>query len=316
MSLRITRAGLQTTVQAAPRQGRRGQGMPTSGPADALSMALANRLLDNPPWAPSLEITLGVVTLVFYQPTQIALTGAVCDFTINNQPREFPRSLQVQPKDKITLGAPRSGMRTYLAVSGGFHVAETLGSASTYLPAGLGGIEGRALQDGDELAFTPRHNALVPCETPPDIRRDPGADVILRVVPSVEFKALSSRSRKTVFTNAFTAARQIDRMGIRMKGPPLDMWPGSGQLASSAVFPGTIQCPEGGEPIILGPDAQTTGGYPRILSVIAADRHLIGQVRPGSTIQLIYQTLEQAEKTNRQRAAHLATWLPQEALLR
>jgi len=310
MTLRIDRAGLQTTVQGAPRRGLRAQGMPSSGPADHLSMALANRLVGNGYSAPALEISLGVVTFTCLASTTMAITGALCGLTINGKEQAFHASFAIKEGDVLALAAPRFGMRTYLAVAGGFEVPRVFGSASTYLPASFGGFQGRALRDGDQVPYAPQTTLMDPLETPADIRSPLNQATILRVTPSAEFKALRSESRKVIFTGAFRAARQIDRMGIRMEGPSLEMWPGSGDLLSGPVFPGVIQCPEGGAPIILGVDAQTTGGYPRILSVIAADLHLIGQIRPGSEIQLFYRSIQQAEADNRRRAAHLSTWLP------
>ncbi len=140
MSLRVTRAGLQTTIQAEPRIGMRHLGVPASGPADPLSMALANHLVGNPVMCPALETTLNGIDLKFESEGAFTISGAPSECSLKGSPVEFHRSYWANVGDELHLGAARSGARAYIAFAGGLVADEMLGSASTYSPAGFGGF--------------------------------------------------------------------------------------------------------------------------------------------------------------------------------
>ena len=301
----IEAPGPLALVQGGPRVGLRHLGVPWAGAADALSLALANRLVGNDSRTPGIEATFGGLRVRAEVPVSVAVTGAPAPLTINDRPGACHETLTLAPGQTLTLGTPPVGARAYLAVSGGFALPDVLGSASTYTPARLGGLNGLALRAGDALPLAaPR---LAPPEKTPEILRPPiTPSAILRTVPSAEFGALTPDAARALFERPFRVSTRSDRWGLRLEGPPLSVRTSS--LPSGMVLPGTIQLPAGGEPILLGPDAQTTGGYPRIASVAVCDLHLAGQLRPGDTVRLARRDPAEATRTLRAKLRRWAAW--------
>lgn len=293
MSIEVLKAGMLTTIQAAPRRGMRHLGVPDAGPADPLSFALANRLVGNDAFAAGLEITLVGPKLGFTAPAVIALTGARIDAGLNGEPVAQHASLHVEAGDELDIGAARAGARAYLAIAGGLEAAEVLGSASTYLPAGLGGLDGRALEAGDRLAWRSTGRQPREIETPADYRPPFSSAWAVRVCDAAETVLLDAGLRDRLFDTNWVVGQRSDRMGMRLEGETLAV-DSDGRMPSSAVFPGTVQCPESGVPYLLSVDAQTTGGYPRILQVARLDRHLLGQLRPGDHLRFLPRTPDEA----------------------
>ena len=306
MSLVVLTSGIQTTLQGRPRRGYRHMGVPLSGPADPLSLALANRLVGNAPDSTGLEVTLGGFSGRFEAPVSVALTGAPGQIHVNGAPQPAHRTLHLSPGDTLILDPPAFGMRTYLAVSGGFAADEMLGSPSTYLPANLGGHHGRALRAGDGLDLLNPHRAQ-DAETPADLRPSFSHGWALRACIGAEHSDLDAESASRLWSETFTATRQADRMGLRLGTTPLRL-SSNGRMKSVPVFPGTVQCPEGGEPILLGVDAQTTGGYPRITEIARCDHHLIGQIRPGDQVRFLRRSPNSALDALRQKTALISSW--------
>ena len=168
-----------------------------------------------------------------------------------------------------------------------------LGSVSTYEPGKLGGINGRALQKGDMIGF----NSLDTNSIKSGQGDSPQFDNswLIKVTEGPEFNRLSSHTKDSIENLEYIISNDSNRMGIRLEGPSLAINE-SGDMISGPVFTGTVQCPEEGLPILLGADAQTLGGYPRILQVIKADRNLIGQLRPGDQLKFLRISPEEAEK--------------------
>ncbi|MCH7537827.1 MAG: hypothetical protein IID57_08240, partial [Proteobacteria bacterium] len=150
MTIQVLNPGLQTTIQATPRIGMRHLGVPASGAADPLSMALANRLVGNDLLAPALEVLLAGMSFRAEVMMQIAITGATAS-CVNGETAQLYATLQLAPEDEVHIGPAEKGARSYVAFAGGLLADDTLGSRSTYLPAGFAGFEGRALQKGDQL---------------------------------------------------------------------------------------------------------------------------------------------------------------------
>tara|TARA_R110000772_G_scaffold224341_2_gene334941 strand:+ start:1692 stop:2639 length:948 start_codon:yes stop_codon:yes gene_type:complete len=309
MTLTVVKPGLQTTLQGSPFSGHRHLGMPAAGAADCLSLALANHLVGNAAGAIAIEITLDEAKFTAGHPSAIALTGAAEYFRINEKDQPLHELLYVKPGDEIDIGPAHLGCRSYLAVTGKIDAQSLLNGQSTYLGAGLGGFQGRALKVGDIVEWT---SGSAPTrtgkKTPEGLRPIISEKYIIRVTIGPEFSALNSSSRKKLFENKYTAGSRINRMGLNLQATVLETENGS-QMQSAPVFPGTIQCPPDGEPFLLGPDAQTTGGYPRIAQVIRADRHLIGQIRSGSEIQFVKTSNERATGIYRQKLSLLTPWL-------
>jgi len=309
VTILILKPGLQTTVQAGPRTGQRHLGVPASGAADPLSLALANRLVGNALFAPALETTLTGVSVRVERDGFAAVTGARAKAWLNGERVKRHRTLSVAGGDELEIGPAKAGARNYLAFAGGVAVDEVLGSASTYLPAGFGGFRGRALRAGDVLAVAPVDAAPERLKTPRDFRPPTGSSWALRACYGAEVDLLNKESRFDLFDTNFSIGRRADRMGLQLEGARFEVKSG-GRLASAPVFPGTIQCPEDGRPFLLSIDAQTIGGYPRVAQVARADRHLIGQLRPGDHVRLLWRDIDSAREELLAKHAYWREWLP------
>ncbi len=309
MILTVLKPGLQTTLQGSPRLGYRHMGMPWAGPADSLSMALGNALVANPAQATALEITYGGVSFRFEQRTWFALTGAAHSITLDGTPIAPHQTQHAHAGAVLDIAMATRGLRAYLAIAGGFAGDRLLGSPSTYLPAGIGGHKGRALQAGDTLTARTQPTDMASLQTPAGLRPYIGNSYALRAGLGPEADRLSSGGKRSLFSKTFQATRQISRMGLTLEGPELELT-SDGKMKSAPVFPGTVQCPQNGHPIILMADAQTTGGYPRIAHIARCDHHLLGQIRPGAHIRFIQRTLEQTHTDYARKSALFRNWLP------
>ena len=301
MALVIEEAGLSTTIQDNGRagQGLRRMGVPDSGAADTLSLALANYLAGKPPGAAALEFTLTGGRIRFELCVSFALAGGEASCTLNDEPVSLYRQYEANPGDVLAISPLRFGCRLYLAISDDLQAEDSFGSVSTYVPAGFGGHHGRALSDSDVIATvggTPPEERSVPEEYRPFFNKAH----VLRVVEGPEAGWLAPASREAMVTQAFAVGQRASRQGVELSEPVLSLAE-TKQLASSAVFPGTVQCPPSGKPYLLAADAQTTGGYARIAQVIRADRHQIGQVCPGDTVRFMPVTPDEAATVLREK---------------
>lgn len=304
MTLRVLKPGPLATLQAAPRQGLRHQGIPASGPADPLSMALANRLAGNAPDATAIELTFGGAAFEFRKAAAFAITGAAAACTLSGRPAPQHETLMADPGDTLEIISASAGIRLYLAVAGGFAAARIFASTSTFLPAGIGGLDGRALRPGDEIEALP--SALPPpVRTPEHLRPAMTHSHALRCVTGPDYP----EGGDIVWRRTFHTSPRMDRTGIEMTGnwPPFS---GSALKPSAALFPGAIQLTPSGTAFALLPDSQTTGGYPHILQVIRADRHLLGQIRPGNRVHFLKRSASEAYDELKAKAALFADWLP------
>lgn len=309
MSIRVLKPGAQTTVQAGPRSGQRHFGVPAGGAADPLSLALANRLVGNDLSAPAFEATFVGPRLRIECDTQIAITGAPATASVNDSPVELHKTIAATAGDELEVGAAELGCRIYIAIRGGLLAEQVLGSMSTYLPAALGGHEGRALQAGDALRLGTREGNALNLHTPVAFRPPITTSLALRACHSVETGLLPKDELDALFGTTWTVGRRADRMGLALEGKTLSV-NSDGRMPSAAVFPGTLQCPEDGVPFLLSVDAQTTGGYPRVLQVTRADRHRLGQLRPGDRVQFLRREPDEAIAELRAMHDLLREWLP------
>ncbi|MGI9237686.1 MAG: biotin-dependent carboxyltransferase family protein [Woeseiaceae bacterium] len=307
MTVSVLKSGLQTTIQSRPRTGLRHLGVPASGAADPLSMALANRLLGNRWDAPVLEATLMGPTLRFDVNCAFSITGAPAAAALNGQTLSYHESVFAEAGDELTLGAVESGVRLYIAVAGGFVAEQVLRSESTYLVGELGGHQGRALEAGDALSVNP--TSVPSLRTPDEFRPPVGSSWALRASVSFETSQLADDARDRLFNTNWTVGRRSDRMGLQLEGASLDTR-SDGRMPSAPVFPGTVQCPESGSPYILSVDAGTVGGYPRVAQIARVDRHLLGQLRPGDHVSLSLRDQATATEELRQKLEYWRAWLP------
>ena len=307
MTITVIKPGPQSTIQSRPRVGLRYQGVPASGAADPLSLALANRLLGNAWDAPALEATLLGPTLRFECECTFAVTGAVAVVTLNGDEIRVHESRTAHAGDELAIGAAEVGARMYIAVTSGFAADDILGSSSTNLQAGFGGLRGRALLKGDVL----RCDSVVvePARTPDEFRLPMSSTWALRTCAGSETNLLDDDSLDHLFNTNWTVARRADRMGVRLEGPRLAV-SSDGRMPSAGVIPGTIQCPEDGSPYVLSVDAGTVGGYPRIAQVARVDRHVLGQLRPGDHVRLLRREPDDAVLELRAKLAYWREWLP------
>jgi biotin-dependent carboxylase-like uncharacterized protein len=273
-------------------------------------MALANKLVGNAPWVAALEATLTGVSLAFNCESTIAITGATASCTLNGEPVRQHATIDVQANDVLAVGPAEKGVRCYLAVAGGFKAKDVLGSTSTYLTAGFGGHEGRALAAGDELSLRQPGATAPGLETPENFRMPMMDAWILRAGRSCETSGLTNPSE--LFERGFTISNRSDRMGIQLTGKAFEI-SSDGQMPSVPVFPGTIQCTEDGSLFMLAVDSGTTGGYPRVAKVARIDLHLMGQLRSGNRLKLIERSDDDAAQELREKHAYWQDWLPEVA---
>jgi antagonist of KipI len=292
MEMTVLRSGMLTTVQDLGRRGFRDQGVPLSGAMDPLCLRLANSLVGNPEDFAALEFTLVGPNLEFSHNALVALTGVEC----NGMPSWKP--FEVRAGERIDLGPCKGGCRGYLAVRGGIDVPVVLGSRSTYLRGGWGGLEGRTLREGDNLKIG--RVQVAPCRSSASKLRwqiDPRMLPIHTPAPTVRVMRGDGRVQAAdeLLRAKFSVSPRSDRMGVRLAGVS---FPGrvSEDMLSSAVGPGTIQLPPDGQPVILMADAQTIGGYPQIAHVISVDLSLVAQLRPQDHVSFAEVSLQEAQR--------------------
>lgn len=285
MKLDVLAPGVLTTVQDRGRSGWRHLGVALAGALDAEAAGLANRLAGNPAGAAVLELTLHGPTLRLPQPVRIAICGAPVQayFEEDGGARTLlgaGRPVDL-PAGTLRLGPIRDGLRAWVAFAGGIDVPVVLGSRSTDLRGGFGGLQGRALRRGDELPLA--NPPALDCTAPRMTRwwvdpLDHDPDAPIRFVPS------SHPAAQGLEGTHWRIGAQSNRQGLRLEGAAFPV--SGGDVISAAVAPGTLQLPPDGQPIVLLADAQTVGGYPRLGYVIAADLPRLAQFRPGAGLRL------------------------------
>lgn len=286
MDVTVHRAGMFTTVQDLGRRGHRAIGVPLSGAMDSFALRVVNLLVGNPENTAALEYTMFGPELILDHDRLVAAGGGDFDALPLWQP------VAVRAGEPVKLGAARRLCRGYLAVAGGFEVDATLGSRSTFVRAGFGGFQGRALRDGDRLPVSDDARRIIG-QWHLDERILPAysASPEVRVVRGAQAGEFGGG----LLAEEFKVTPQSDRMGVRLYGPPLARTRNAEHI-SATVVPGTIQVPPDGQPIVLMADAQTIGGYPQAAHVISVDLPLIAQLRPGNTLRFREVSLAVAHK--------------------
>ena len=281
--IHVLRGGLLTTVQDVGRWGGQGRGMPVAGPMDLYSHRLANRLVGNDESVAGLEVTLTGPELQASGDLVCAVSGAEFELLAGERPVTCGRAFKLRHNERLRFGRRLAGARAALAVRGGIAVAPVFGSRATSLAAGIGPCGGRAIRAGDRLPIgsaasgAPRTGSAGSLPLPHGGAR-------LRVIPGPQEETFAAAARELFFTARFTVTPQSNRMGYRLEGPPL-AHAGSAEMLSDATPLGSVQVPKSGQPILLMADRQTTGGYPKIATVISADLPLAGQLAPGDWIR-------------------------------
>lgn len=310
-SVIVHRAGPAMTVQDLGRPGYQRYGVAEGGAVDRLAMAEGAALLANTPTDAALELFgLGGRFAVEGGPVRMALTGAHMSATIDDDPVTWRSVFRLEPGQILTIGTATDGNYGYLHVGGGLDTPLVLGSRSTHLRARLGGIDGRALREGDRLALAPQRADALHDGAPIDgtlAGPRPAAPERVRVLWGSQAHWFSKAERDRFLGMTFTVTAKLDRMGVRLKpdGDPIHSDLGLSGL-SDAVCLGDIQIPGDGEPAILLADRQPTGGYPRIATILSPDLDHVVQCRPGT--QLRFQAVPPDEAIDVLRAwrSHLA----------
>jgi biotin-dependent carboxylase-like uncharacterized protein len=274
----VVRAGPLTTFQDRGRPGLAHLGVPPSGAADPPNFELGNRIVGNDRDAAALEATLVGPTLRFAQAALVAVTGAETGATIAGRPLARGTVAEVPAGALLELGACRDGVRAYIFVRGGFAVEATLGSRSHDLLTGLGPPP---LRDGDRLPVGPE--PVRPPQPAGNALFQRPSDAALSIVPGPRDDWFPPEALATLTDVTWRVGIDSNRVGIRLEGPPLARLD-RGELLSEGLVTGAIQVTSGGQPIVVGPDHPTTGGYPVIAVVLAADLALAGQLAPGANV--------------------------------
>jgi antagonist of KipI len=304
--IQVQEPGLLTTVQDLGREGFGPMGVSPSGAADAISLRIGNRLVGNAKGAAGLEMTLIGGTFMFPEGALLALAGSDFGATMDGEPVELWTSFEARAGRALRLGPTRSGARCYLCVRGGIEVKHFLGSASTHILSGLGGHEGRALRKGDELKIGEADGSYPKRTVAPKTLEGLSPRKVLRVTPGPQSDWFPEASQRMFYEGAYRVAEESNRMGLRLEGAPIPAPPG-GEMISEGVALGAIQVPEGGQPILLFVEQQTTGGYPKIANVISADFHSLGQLRPRDEIRFERVGWETARSLLREQEKLLAS---------
>jgi biotin-dependent carboxylase-like uncharacterized protein len=304
--LKVLAPGLSTTVQDLGRWGWQAIGVPVSGALDPVALRLGNALVGNPPGAPALEILFkGPRLEVVADSVRVAAAGPGAAIAIDGDGALLGWQSVTLPRGtvfEVVLG--RDAACCVLAVEGGVAVPAVLGSASTYMRGQFGGLDGRALRR-DDIVPVARADALPRPELRLPAPPDSGRDRKLRVMLGPQQDRFTEAAVAGLLGGEFRVSASADRMGMRLDGPKLAHRAGW-DIVSDAVPLGAIQVPGSGQPILLLADRQTTGGYPKIATVISADLPLAGRHRPGDAIRFAAVTAEEAEELARAASRRLA----------
>jgi biotin-dependent carboxylase-like uncharacterized protein len=301
MSVTVLCPGMLTTLQDRGRRGAAMLGVGAAGAMDDVALRLANALAGNAPDAVVLEITLAGPHLRFDTAATIALTGAAFPMRIGASEMPMWRPIAIEAGSIVEIGTAHRGARACLAIAGGFAAKHVLGSASTDLNAKLGGLEGRALREGDRLAADPAEDGRAHSNgRHPTWSLDPrpwfDADSVtpIRLIRGTHFDALDAASRTALFQADFRIAADSNRVGFRLDGPRLSL-SAPLELVSEPLAIGTLQLPPGGQPIALMVEHPTIGGYPRIGHVAAVDVPRLAQRRSGERVRFAEIDLDGAQ---------------------
>lgn len=296
--IRVLKPGMLTTVQDLGRRGFAHLGVSPAGAADSVALRIANLLVGNPENTAALECTLLGPVLQFETRATVAITGSMTSAGVPHY-----QALEVPAGQRLEVGNLEDGARAYIAVRGGIAVPEVMNSASTLLPAAIGGYLGRNLRAADVLQIDDRATD----STRALLNRasyQKRIDSAIRVTETTQTDWFSAATIKQFQNSNFRISEHSDRSGIRLQGDAVKA-DRTSELITEGISLGAIQVPSDGQPIILFVDQQTTGGYPKIGNVIAADLPRIGQLRPRDEIRFQFVSFAEAIDVLRHQEASL-----------
>ena len=300
MGLKVIEPGVLSLIQDLGRSGAALHGLSVGGPMDLHAFCWANYLLGNPANTATLEITMGNATFSAIDDVTLSLCGASLEATIDGARIGNWRSFHLLRGQTLRLGYAKSGMRTYLAVKGGFDVPKVFNSASTVVRNRIGGLAtrpGTPLEPGDELPVFTLHDAKL-CDgvdwVPRHFIPNYSDSLSIAVIESYQADEFSTKAKQAFYEKPYLVTQKMDRMGMRLKGNAIECH-GSG-IISEGIALGSIQVPSNGQPIILLNDRQTLGGYPKLGCVARMSLSQLAQAKPGTKLNFYRTDVEQASK--------------------
>jgi antagonist of KipI len=298
--LEVLSPSVLTTIQDTGRRGWQAYGVPVSGPMDAFAHRAANLLVGNPPEAAALEIGYSSATFLAQDDCLIAATGPGFALFVDERPMRMWTSVYARKNWQIRLEKTGPGNWATLAVHGGIMTKPALDSRATYLRAQLGADTARPLQAGDLLPIGAPSRSLLnlASRTLSPISYSPNP--VISVIPGLQASHFAPETLSTFYSSTYTISPSSDRTGYRLNGPPIERAT-HGELISEGMARGCIQIPADGLPIVMQANCPTTGGYPKIASVISADQPLLAQVPIGTgQIRFVETTIEEAQARYRE----------------
>lgn len=295
MGITVENGGVLTTVQDEGRFGYQAYGVSTSGAMDSHAFHIANLLVGNDMTEGALEMTFIGPTLCFTCDNIIAVTGGDLTPLLDGRPFPMYRAVLVRTGQKLSFAGARNGCWGYIAFAGGLEIPPVMDSKSTLLRNSLGGVEGRRLETGDEIAFTDPKTELpnmAKRKVPADVY--PENEIVLRVVLGPQDDEFTEKGIRSFFWNSGVITNEFDRMGCRIEREPIEHR-GDGNINTDGISLGSIQVPSNGKPIIMLADRQSTGGYAKIGTVISVDLPKIAQSQPGFKVRFVKVSLELAQ---------------------
>lgn len=289
----VKRSGLLSLIQDEGRYGAFNLGLTNGGPIDKLAFQWANRLCSNEFNVSAIEVSVGGFAITAQVDTVIAVTGAKMPLTINGQVKELWRSYKIKAGDLIELGFTNIGIRSYLAVAGGFNITPSFGSSATVCREGIGGLKGTKLAVNDILPCTATTEGKL-VKLSEQNQPKYSKDVLLRMIPSYQQHHFSIPQQNLFFSSEYRVGKSCDRMGYRLEGQKISC--DIDGILSEGICHGAVQIPNDGQPIVLMNDRQTIGGYPKIGSVISLDTDKLSQLAEGGIVRFEAISMEKARE--------------------
>lgn len=287
------------SVQDLGRVGYRSQGIRRNGAMDSWSLMAGNALLKNPLNTPAIELTMAVATITFECQVSFCLTGAQYEAYLDGEQIRNYWRVQAHAGQTLELKRAVMGLHGYLCVQGGLNMQSVLGSSSTDIQAGFGGYQGRLLKAGDGFELTDQFElATIGIASLP-------AQNVIRISKNSEYEAFTAVAHERLENQQYKLLPSSSRMGYRLEANQALELKSELQMPSHGVDVGMIQVPPNGQPIVLMADAQTTGGYPKIASVIEADLGLLAQTHFGQSCRFVVVSVGDAIIARNQRRLYI-----------
>lgn len=299
-TLEVLDGGLLTTVQDLGRAGYQRCGVPVAGAADAAALRAANFLVGNPPGAAGLECTVAGPSLKLLRTVVVSVCGADLGVVLDRGdlgPWSVPvsSSFLARAGNVLTFNGRRTGCRAYIAVAGGLGVPEVLGARATYVASALGGHKGRTLERGDILTTLAPEGVAAPGRRWPVAATPEGSVTHVRLVFGLQESSFTKKTKATLTSSEYVVAPSSDRMGCRLQGPRLEHQ-GPSEITTDGMVLGAVQVPPDGQPIAMLADRATTGGYPKIGTIVGADIPRLAQLMPGDRLRFDAVDLDEARR--------------------